>query len=560
MTQGDIMSFDGNLLRKVTHELNEKISTGRITKIYQLSAYDLLFKIHANKEKQQLLISASPNYARIHLTNFNHERPETPPNFCMFLRKYIEGGIIQSITQNENDRVIVFSIEKRNELGDKTIKKLIVEVTGRHANIIVTDSDFKILESNKHIMPFEGTSRTIYPGATYRFPDTNKLNPYVDSDLEEFINTTTEITRHSLLQSFMGFSPIVADEIAFRFEKGIPIEKVFSTVLNGYSPCIISGKKDYFYFTELESIDGPVKTFETVNEMLDRYYLDRDTIDVLRQKSKDILKLIKNNLEKQGHKIEKLSKELRNTDKRDQFKIKGELIQANLYSIKKGDTVLKCINYYDNEEIEITLDPKKDAIENMEKFFKKYKKLRVSIPYLEKQILLAQKEKRYFKELLLQIEHATIKDIEEIKYELEQNKYLKKKDEKKKRKIKPNYDTYYTEDGVEILVGKNNLQNQFITHKLAKHNEVWMHVKDAPGSHVVIRKQFPLSEATIRTAAQLASYYSSMKHSSSVPVDYVEVRYIKKVPGKIGSFVTYKNNKTIYIDPDPDFIIKLQKK
>ena len=561
MTQGDSMSFDGNMLRKVTHELYEKINTGRITKIYQLSAYDLLFMIHAKKEKHKLLISASPNYARIHLTEFNQERPETPPNFCMFLRKHLEGGIIQNLYQNKNDRVIVFDVEKRNELGDKTIRKLIVEVTGRHSNIIVTDSDLKIQESIRHIMPFEGTTRTIYPGAIYRFPRTDKFNPYIDDDVEKFIQQSNlEITRNSLLQNFMGFSPIVAEEIAFLHENGTPIKEAFDKLLNGFNPCIISGNKDYFYYTNLDSIAGTVKTFKTVNEMLDRYYLDRDTIDILRQKSKDILKLIKNNLEKQGHKIEKLSKELRNTNKRDQFKIKGELIQANLYSIKKGDTVLKCTNYYDNTEIEIMLDPKKDPIENMEKFFKKYKKLKASIPYLEKQIEIAQKEKRYFEELLLQIEHATIKDVEEIKEELERNKYLKKKETKKKRKLKPNYDTYFTEDGVEILVGKNNLQNEYITHKLAKHNEVWMHVKEAPGSHVLIRKPFPLNETTIRTAAQLAAYYSSMKHSSSVPIDYVEVRYIKKVPGRIGSYVTYRHNKTIYIDPDPEFIIELQKK
>lgn len=560
MTQGDSMSFDGNMLRKVTLELHAQISTGRITKIYQLSAYDLLFMIHSNKEKHQLLISASPNYARIHLTKFNHERPETPPNFCMFLRKHLEGGIIQNVYQHENDRVVVIDVEKRNELGDKTLKKLIVEVTGRHSNIIVADQDFRILESVKHIMPFEGTSRTIYPGALYRFPESHKLNPYNEQDTANFFDKHGEITRNDLLDSFMGFSPLVAEEIAFRYEHGTPLKKAFETVLNGNTPCIITGDKDYFYYTELQSIQGSIKSFDSVNELLDRYYLDRDTIDVLRQKSKDILKLIKNNLDKQNHKIEKLSKELRNTIKREQLKIKGELIQANMYSINKGDTSLTCINYYDNQEIEIALDPKKDAIENMEKYFKKYKKLKASIPYLEKQITLAKKEKRYFEELLLQIEYATIKDIEEIKDELEQNKYLKKKEIKKKRKIKPNFDTYYTSEEIEILVGKNNLQNQYITHKLAKHNEVWMHVKDAPGSHVLIRSPFPLSETTIRTAAQLAAYYSSLKHSSSVPVDYVEVRYIKKVPGKIGSFVTYKNNKTIYIDPDSDFVIQLQKK
>jgi predicted ribosome quality control (RQC) complex YloA/Tae2 family protein len=555
------MSFDGNMLHHVTQELNELINTGRITKIYQLSAYDLLFMIHAKNEKHQLVISASPNYARIHLTKFNHERPETPPNFCMFLRKHLEGGIIHQIKQNENDRVIVFDVEKRNELGDKAIKKFIIEVTGRHANMIVADSDYRILESIKHIMPFEGTSRTIYPGAIYQFPATDKINPFDVEKATSFFVDHTDISPRLLLDSMMGFSPLITDEIQHRTEKGLTYKEAFDTVLYEYSPTIVSSDKDYFYYCNLESKEGIAKPFETVNDLLDRYYLDRDNIDILRQKSKDILKLIKNNLDKQGYKIEKLSKELRNTNKRDQFKIKGELIQANMYHIKKGDTVLKCLNYYDNTEIEITLDPKKDAIENMEKFFKKYKKLKTSIPHLEQQIALAKKEKKYFEELLLQLEYSTIKDIEEIKYELEQNKYLKKKDtQKKKRKIKPNYDTYFTEDGIEILVGKNNIQNEYITHKLAKHNEVWMHVKEAPGSHVVVRQQFPLSEDTIRTAAQLASYYSSLKHSSSVPVDYVEVRYIKKVPGRIGSFVTYKNNKTIYIDPDEDFIINLQKK
>jgi predicted ribosome quality control (RQC) complex YloA/Tae2 family protein len=196
----------------------------------------------------------------------------------------------------------------------------------------------------------------------------------------------------------------------------------------------------------------------------------------------------------------------------------------------------------------------------MESYFKKFKKLKASIPHLNQQINLAIKEKEYFKDLLLQIEYATTKDVEEIKEELEQNKYLKNKSQKKLRKSKPNFDTYYDELGIEILVGKNNLQNQYITHKLAKHNEVWMHVKDAPGSHVLIRSTFPLEEVTIRTAAQLAAYFSSMRKSSSVPVDFVEVRYIKKVPGRIGSYVTYKNNKSIFIDPEEDFVINLQKK
>lgn len=554
------MSFDGNMLRKVTNELYDLLNTGRITKIYQLSSYDLLFMIHANKQKHQLLISASPNYARIHITEFHHERPETPPNFCMFLRKHLEGGIIQDIKQNENDRVITFDIEKRNELGDLGTKRLIIEVTGRHSNIIVTDNDLKILEAVKHIMPFEGTSRTIYPGAIYRYPLSDKSNPYDPVKVDHFFKTNDEITNKLLLKTFMGFSPLVANEISYRHEQGTNIKKAFNDVLQESYPMIVEDDKDYFYFASLQSKSGNIKIFDSINQMLDRYYLDRDTVDILRQKSKDILKLVKNNIEKQSHKIEKLAKDLRNTEKRDIFKVKGELIQANMYSIRKGDTVLKCINYYDNTDIEIILDPKKDAIENMEKYFKKYKKLRISIPYLEKQIEIAKKEKRYFEELYSQIEYATIKDIEEIKEELERNGYLKKKETKKKRKLKPNFDSYIDSEGVEILVGKNNIQNEYITHKLARHNEVWLHVKDAPGSHVVVRSTLPLTETTLRTAAQLASYYSTQRNSSSVAVDYVEVRHLKKVPGRIGSYVTYRNNKTIYIDPDEEFIIALQKK
>ena len=242
------------------------------------------------------------------------------------------------------------------------------------------------------------------------------------------------------------------------------------------------------------------------------------------------------------------------------FKINGELIQANLYQLKKGDTVLKTTNYYDNTDIEIVLDPKKSPIENMEKYFTKFKKLRKSIPHIEDQINLAKDELHYFDLLLHQIENATLKDIEEIKDELEDKKYIKKKTTKKKRNKTPNYDTYIDQDGIEIVVGKNNIQNQYITHKLAKHNDVWFHTKDTTGSHVVVRSPFPLSETTIRTASQLAAYYSKARHSSSVPVDYVEVRHLKKVPGHIGSFVTYKNNKTMYIDPDIEFIINLQKK
>ena len=338
------------------------------------------------------------------------------------------------------------------------------------------------------------------------------------------------------------------------------ISQIFEEILNENNPQIIYSKKEYFYYTDLTHLEGERKYFDNVNTMLDRFYYEKDTIDIIKQKSKDLVKFIKNHLIKAKHKIEKLNKDLIKTEKRDTLRIKGELIQANLNNILKGDISLTCLNYYTDEEITIDLDPKLSPVKNSNKYFKKYKKLKTSIPYIAVQIKEANNEIKYFNQLLHQVENSSLKDIEEIKDELIDKGYIKRKSIKKKKKKRPNYDTYYDEDGVEILVGKNNTQNEYITHKLAKHNEVWFHVKNSPGSHVVVKKTFPLSETTIRTASQLAAYFSKMRSSSTVPVDYLEVRYLKKVPGRISSFVTYKNNKTIYIDPDEDFIINLSRK
>ncbi len=555
------MSFDGNIVKKVTSELADSLKTGRINKIYQLSKHDLLFIINTKSGKKQLLISNSPSYSRIHLTSMNYEKPDFPPTFCMFLRKHLEGGIITDIYQITNDRVIVFLVQSRNELGDLALKKLIVEVMGRHSNIIITDENNKILEGIKHVLPFDNKERTVFPGAIYQEPTQNKINPYNITQRNEFLENPDNLNEKILLNNFIGFSPLITKEIIYRFQNTKKtISLIFEEILNESNPQIIYSKKEFFYYTDLTSIAGEVKYFDDINSMLDRYYYEKDTIDIIKQKSKNLVKFIKNHLIKSKHKIEKLNKDLINTEKRDSLRIKGELIQANLNNILKGDIVLRCIDYYTNEEVAIDLDPKLSPIKNSNKYFKKYKKLKTSIPYIAVQIKEANNEIAYFEQLLHQVENSSLKDIEEIKDELIEKGYIKRKSIKKKKKKRPNYDTYFDEDGVEILVGKNNIQNEFITHKLAKHNEIWFHAKDSPGSHVVVRKIFPLSETTIRTASQLAAYFSKMRYSGTVPVDYLEVRYLKKVPGKLSSFVTYKNNKTIYIDPDEDFIINLRRK
>ncbi len=555
------MSLDGNIIRHLVKEFNNVLTTGRINKIYQTSKYDLLFLINTKQGKKQLLISSSPSYARIHITERKYEKPDYPPTFCMFLRKQLEGGIIKDISQKENDRIIVFKIEKRNELGDLQNKSLILEMMGRHSNIIVANEDFKILEAIKHNMPFDGPDRTIFPGAIYEFPTTDQINPYDEELLNHFLSNPDNYNQASIQAKLMGFSPLIASEIMSRLETTkTPIKEIFHDIMKEFNPTIITARKDYFYYTDITSISGDRKHFVTVNELLDRFYYDRDQINIIKQKSKDLVKFVNNSINRISHKIEKLEQDLKNTDKREKFRVNGELVQANLHKIKKGDSKITCLNYYTNEEVTISLDDKLSPVKNSERLFKKYKKLKASIPHINEQIEKALLERKYFYQLEQQIDNASLKDIEEIKDELIEKKYLKGKQEKKKRNKKLNYETYHDELGIEIIVGKNNKQNEYVTHKLAKHNEVWFHTKDAPGSHVLVRSPFPLEEITIRTAAQLAAYNSKMKQSSSVAVDYLETRYIKKVPGKINSFVTYKNQKTIYIDPDEEFIINLLKK
>jgi predicted ribosome quality control (RQC) complex YloA/Tae2 family protein len=555
------MSFDGNIVRKLTKEFNDQLNTGRINKIYQLSKYDLLFNINSHQGKSQLYISCSPSYSRINISTLVYEKPSNPPTFCMFLRKHLEGGIIEEIKQVENDRIIEFRINKRNELGDKQDKYFIVEVMGRHSNLIITDDSYKILESIKHTMPFDNADRTIYPGAIYKYPSSDKINPYDIEKRTEFLSNIDNINQLTIQNSFQGFSPLIAKEIMYRFETDKQeINTIFQTILNEDNPSLYFGNKDIFYYTNLHNNQSEYKTYTSVSELIDRYYLDRDKIDIIKQRSKDIIKFINNSISRLKSKIEKLRKEIKKADKRESTRRKGEFIQNNLHLLSKGDNSFTCLDYYDNQEITISLDPLLNPIQNSEKYFKKYKKLKASIPHINIQINEAKLELDYFVELLHQVENASLKDIEEIKNELEDKKYIKNHSKQKRKNNKPNYLTFVLNNGIEVLVGKNNVQNEHITHKLAKHNEVWFHVKDAPGSHVLVRKQFPLDEETIRSAANIAAYFSKLRKSGTVPVDYLEKRYIKKIPGKINSFVTYTNNKTIYIDPDEDFILSLNKK
>ena len=561
------MAFDGIFTHFIKQELIDNLLYGRINKIYQISNYELIFIIRSNKQTHKLLISIHPIYARMHITNENYPIPQEPPMFCMLLRKHLENGIISDITQKGCDRIIEFHIEHLNEIGDKEIKRLIIEIMGKHSNIILVNNSNRIIDSIKHISPFLNSYRTLQPGADYLYPPSkDKVNILTASKVDfQNLNYLDNNLDKEIVKYFEGVSPQVAKELLHNTilnAEGLynSYLKFIDNINNHLSPSIIiTPKKIYFYLFPLESISGEVKSFSTLGNMLDRFYFNKENSERIKQQTQDLKKFIKNELDKNCNKLNNLETDLYIAKKNLVSKKYGDLIIANSYNLEKGLSSFTAKDYETKEEITIKLDPFLTPIENSQKYFTKYQKSKNAINHLHEQIKLTNIEITYFETLIDQINNASLNDALEIRQELEQAKYLKPNISKQKRSKKPKYETYTVDDAI-IYVGKNNLQNEYITHKLAHKNDYFMHVKDMPGSHVIIRKEGKLTEKEIRTAANIAAYYSKGKISSSVPVDYTHVKYVKKIPGSKLGFVTYTNQKTIYIDPDEDLIHSLKHK
>ncbi len=552
------MSFDGIMLGHVVKDLVATMQHGRITKIYQLSTYDLLLHVRTVKT-HRLLISASPKYTRVHRTLNTYETPPHPPMFCMFLRKHLEGAIIESITQHNNDRVLTISVRVTDELGDLTRKQLIFEAMGKDANILLTDEAGTILEALKHTGPFDEQARTIMPSAHYEYPDDPRVNPFDREALAQVL-ATTEQSIPAWLKQISGVSPLFLAEFEFRLKTSTesPID-VFSALLSAQHYAMISGRKTVYYCLPLTHLSGQETVYGSIPELFDAYFFERDQADKRKQKARDLEKFLKRQIEKLRGKLRNLEQDLRAAQDLDRFRIMGELILANRHLIQKGDREVTVDNYYTGEKMTIALKADKSALSNSEQYFKKYKKLKKSIPHIKKQRATTRNDLEYFLLLSAQLEHANLADIDEMREELVTEGFLRARQKAGRNRRKARYQVYEDSLGVEILVGKNNHQNSRITHQEAKHFHVWFHVQNAPGSHVVVKQGWPLEETTIRTAAQLAAFYSPMKESSSVAVDYTEVRHIKKIPGKRTCFVTYTQQKTIYIDPDADFIRNLKR-
>lgn len=570
------MSFDGLFTKAMVDELTRTLKGGRINKVHQPYKNEVILTIRANGVNQKLLFSAHPSYARVQLTNEAYENPSEPPMFCMLLRKHIEGYILEDVYQVENDRMIIFEIKGRNEIGDVSYKQLIVEIMGRHSNIVLVDKTRNIiLDSVKHVSFAVNSHRAILPGQPYIYPpEQNKQNPFlaVEDDVLRKVDFNSGKLDRQLVEHFAGTSPLFAKEVIF--QSGIAnrttVPKTFIKLIDkikrgAIEPSILStGNKEVFYLFPLEHVQGEVKSFSTLSEMLDRFYFGKAERDRVKQQGNDIERLIINEKEKNEKKIEKLENTLREAEKAEQLQRFGELLTANLYAAKKGMKEIEVIDYYDEMggTVAILLDPRKTPSENAQKYFSKYQKAKNSVSIVIEQIEKAREEVFYFENLLQQVQSASPKDIQEIREELIEGGYIrdrKKRNAKKISNAKPILDHYLSSDGTELIVGKNNKQNDYLTNKLAARDEIWLHTKDIPGSHVVIRSKDP-SEGTIHEAANLAAYFSKARNSSSVPVDYTKVRYVKKPNGAKPGFVIYDNQQTVYVTPEEEMVLKLKKK
>ncbi|CEE01337.1 MULTISPECIES: Rqc2 family fibronectin-binding protein [Bacillaceae] len=568
------MSFDGLFTYVMTHELASVLNGGRILKIHQPFLNEIVLTVRARGKNEKLLLSAHPSYARVQLTEEEYENPATPPLFCMLLRKHLEGHIIEDIYQKEMDRIIIFKIKGRNEIGDLSYKHLIIEIMGRHSNIILIDADKEvILDSIKHISYAVNRYRAILPGQPYIWPPAQgKLNPFLckEEDILKQIDFNSGKLDKQLVNQFSGISPLFAKEVVHRagLANRITVPKEFIALMKKVQkreilPTMITGnQKEYFYMFPLEHIPGEKKSFPTLSKLLDAYYFGKAQRDRVKQISGDIEKRIKNEIDKNKGKLEKLQETMEEAENSSIYQLYGELLTAHMYAVQKGMEQITVENYYDeNKPVDIPLNPNKTPSENAQMYFQKYQKSKKAIIHVQEQMEKAKEELLYLENILQQLESAAPKDIEEIKEELAEQGYIRLRQKKtvKKQKTQPELEKYEAADGTSILVGKNNKQNDYLTMKLAHKEDIWLHTKDIPGSHVVIRSGNP-SEETIEQAAVLAAYFSKARASSRVPVDCTKVKYVRKPNGAKPGFVIYDHQQTIFVTPKAELVAKLKKR
>ena len=578
------MALDGITTAAIVHELKTNLIGGRIDKIHQPVADEIRFTVRGIGVVHKILVSANSSTPRIHITETTRENPMTAPLFCMVLRKHIAGGKIIDICQPDFERIVIIKVESKNEMGDMTIKKLILEIMGKHSNLILTDENGRILDSIKRITHEKSSVREVLPGKEYVFPPSqNKKNPLtaVKSDFLYTLHLQEgKKLQEFLYKTYTGISPIMAGEMCFRAdlepsnscqqtttEGGENLFTAFQDVMNEVNQVNFT-PKIYYHPNSNRVLDFAVlemkefgsleqKTFPSVSKLLEGFYRERDNAYHIRQKAHDMRRLVASNIERCIKKKEIQLKTRKDVADMEIWRKKGELLTANIYAVPQGVTTFRTIDFYDENmgEIDIALDPTKTGAENAQKYFSRYNKAKRTLSALEIQEKQNNEELLYLESVLNALENASDEaDLIEIRSELAESGFVRRQTPKKgasrPKKAKPLH--FVSTDGYDIFVGKSNLQNDELTLRFADSTDIWLHTKDIPGSHVIIRTNGTgtASDEALEDAANLAAYFSKAKNSSMVPVDYTQRKNVKKPNGAKPGMVIYLTNRTLYVTPD----------
>lgn len=550
------MSFDGFFLHHMVEELRRELVNGRIQKINQPFEQELVLQIRSNRQSHRLLLSAHPVFGRIQLTQTTFENPAQPSTFIMVLRKYLQGALIESIEQVENDRIVEITVSNKNEIGDHIQATLIIEIMGKHSNILLVDkSSHKILEVIKHVGFSQNSYRTLLPGSTYIAPpSTESLNPFTIKDEKLFeILQTQETTAKNLQSLFQGLGRDTANEL-----ESILVSEKLSTFRNFFNqetkPCLTETS-----FSPVPFANQVGEPFSSLSDLLDTYYKDKAERDRVKQQASELIRRVENELQKNRHKLKKQEKELLATDNAEEFRQKGELLTTFLHQVPNDQDQVILDNYYTNQPITIALDKALTPNQNAQRYFKRYQKLKEAVKYLTDLIEETKATILYLESVETVLNQAGLEEIAEIREELIQTGFIRRRQrEKIQKRKKP--EQYLASDGKTIIyVGRNNLQNEELTFKMARKEELWFHAKDIPGSHVVISGNLDPSDEVKTDAAELAAYFSQGRLSNLVQVDMIEVKKLNKPTGGKPGFVTYTGQKTLRVTPDPKKIASMKK-
>ena len=574
------MAFDGIVIANLVKDLNDKIVSGRISKIAQPEKDELLLTIKGNRENFRLLISANASLPLLYFTETNKPSPLTAPNFCMLLRKHIANGRIVSVSQPGLERIVRIEIEHLDEMGDLKRKFLIVELMGKHSNIIFCDDENKILDSIKHISAQVSSVREVLPGREYFIPHAGeKKDPLTitEEEFKELIGKTPQNLSKALYTDLTGLSPTVSAELChlasldgdisakdFSDSELTHLYHAFTWIMDdvrqgNFTPNIIYQKEKPVEFASIplsmfSGGDYRSVSFPSISALLERYYAERNTVSRIHQKSTDLRKILTNSLERSYKKRDLQQKQIKDTEKREKFRIYGELLNTYGYGIQEGEKSFRCLNYYDNTEITIPLDPTLSAQENAVRYFDKYNKQKRTFEATSRQLEQTEAEIEHLESISTFLDIARKEeDLAQIKEELTEYGYIKRhfSGGKRQKKAVSRPFHYLSSDGFHIYVGKNNYQNEELTFKLASGNDWWFHAKGIPGSHIIVKTEGKeLPDRVFEEAGALAAYYSRGRGQDKVEIDYIQKKNLKKVPGAAPGFVVYHTNYSLVAAPE----------